>query len=69
MNRLKYIKIQNGYKLYYDFRNDKCALVTGEHQSAESMHIHDFDELVIVSSFLSTSRFIEKTKSLNQNFI
>lgn len=50
MNRLSYIKDKDVNKLYYDFRNDRCAFVIAEHQQIEPMHIHDFDELVIISS-------------------
>ena len=45
MNRLRYVNNKDGYKLYYDFCNDKCMLVTGEHQRVEPIHVHDFDEL------------------------
>ncbi len=50
MNRLRYIKNKDVRKLYYDFRDDSCAFVIAEHQQIEPMHIHDFDELVIISS-------------------
>ena len=49
MNRLKYIKNNDIYKLHYDFYNDKCALVFNDKQRIEPIHIHDFDELAIVS--------------------
>lgn len=50
MNRLRYIENKGVYKLHYDFVDDKCALVTSDHQRIEPVHIHDFDELTIVSS-------------------
>jgi len=50
MNRLRHIENKGVYKLYYDFFDDKCALVTSDHQRIEPVHIHDFDELTIVSS-------------------
>ena len=49
MNRLRYVKNNDIYKLHYDFGNDKCALIIGCNQRAEPVHIHDFYELVVIS--------------------
>jgi len=50
MNRLRYVKNNDIYKLHYDFGNDKCALVISDNQRVEPVHIHDFYELVVISS-------------------
>ena len=50
MNRLRYIKNKGVYNLHYDFHDDRCVLVFNDKQRIEPVHIHDFDELAIISS-------------------
>ena len=50
MNKLYYI-IKNGiHNLHYDFKESKCELLVLKNQRVEPMHIHDFDELVMIFS-------------------
>ena len=49
MNKLHYI-IKNGiHNLHYDFKDARCELLVLKNQRIEPMHIHDFDELVVIS--------------------
>ncbi len=50
MERLRYIENKDVYKLHYDFYDDKCAVIIGKNQRVEPVHIHDFDELVVITS-------------------
>jgi len=50
MERLRYEQNKDGCKLSYDFNDDKCAILSGEVVRSESVHIHDFDELVVIFS-------------------
>jgi len=50
MERLRYEQDKDECKLFYDFYEDKCAILSGRIIRSESDHIHDFDELVLILS-------------------
>jgi len=48
MNELYYITKNGVHNLHYDFGESKCELLILLNQRIEPMHIHDFDELVVI---------------------
>ena len=50
MSKLKYIKDKKIDKMHFDFSEDKCELLILENHDVLPLHIHNFDELVIVYS-------------------
>ena len=48
MERLRYIIKDGVHNLHYDFKESRCELFILFNQRLEPVHIHDFDELVVI---------------------
>jgi len=49
-DKLLNVKFKGVNKFHYNFKNERCVLRIWRHCHSEPVHIHDFDELVIISS-------------------
>ena len=48
MERLRYLLKKGVHNLHYDFNESRCELFILLNQRVEPMHVHDFDELVVI---------------------